>query len=214
LAAARLDALAPEAAPEPEPEPAPVGMPAAASGPRVHFIADGRVRLARVSALARETSRRGALQPVIVFTGRRDDLGLTDAQLRELDLEHPGVELDVAAGEDVVYMARVMERYDALVAAEPPSVVVVGDSRAGVACALVAKERGLAVAHVGAAGERAGTLAETMADVVLATDRGIRPSPVATPSSGAVRPLMFLDDSATGAEESAARIVPAIEAMI
>jgi len=215
-AAARLDALdGAVSEPEPEPAPAPPRVePTLPPGPRVHFIADGRARLARVSALARETGRRGALQPVIVYTGRRDDLCLTDAQLRELGLEHPGVELDVPRGEDVVYMARVMERYNALVAAEPPAVVVVGDSRAGVACALVAKERGLALAHVGAAGERAGTLAETMADVVLATDRGVRPTPIVTPPSGAGRPLLFLDDPTTSAEESAARIVPAIEAMI
>jgi len=136
-------------------EPAPAGLEATApeapptrtGKPRVHFVVEGRPGLARVAPLVREMRQRGTLDPVVVHTGRRDDLGVTHAQLRELGYEGPDVDLDVAPAEPVVVIARVMERYHALLDAGRPLAVVVGDSEPSLACALVARECGLAVAR-------------------------------------------------------------------
>jgi hypothetical protein len=130
-----------------EPEPAPAAPPTRTGRPRVHFIVEGRPGLARVAPLVREMRGKGTLEPLVVHTGRRDDLRLTDAQLREHGYEGPDVDLDIAPSEAIVLVARVMERYHALLEAGPPLAVVVGDSEAALACALVAKERGLAVAR-------------------------------------------------------------------
>ncbi|MFI5402569.1 MAG: hypothetical protein ACHQ1G_06495 [Planctomycetota bacterium] len=132
-----------------EPEPAPAPPPTRTGRPRVHFIVEGRPGLARVAPLVREMRGKGTLEPLVVHTGRRDDLRLTDAQLRELGYEGPDVDLDIAPSESIVLVARVMERYHALLEAGPPLAVVVSDSEAALACALVAKERGLAVARTG-----------------------------------------------------------------
>ena len=181
LADSRLTALsgAPEpvvsaiARPKRAAEPAP-------ARPRIHFVADGRERLKRISPFVCETRRRRVLEPMVIYTGCRDALGLTDPQLRELGLEVPSVELDVPARGGILFTARVIERYDALVETSPPAVVVVGNSEASVACAMVAKERGLAVAHVGTEDSRPlpRKLTESLADITLpARDLGRRPAP-------------------------------------
>jgi len=199
------------AAPAPAPRPAAPAPPAHAR-PRVHFIVDSRERLQRVSPFVRETQRRGTLEPLVVHTGRRDDFGLTVAQMRELGLEVPHVDLDVEPGEGVVHTARVMERYRACLETSRPAVVVVGDSGASVACAMAAKECDLAVAHVAAATAPAKplnrTLTASLADLTLfAEDRGQRPT-------AAAGQLLFLDEARGRADADAARVVPALEALL
>lgn len=164
-------------------EPAPAPLARIRTGkPRVHFIVEGRPGLARVAPLVREVRGRGALEPIVVHTGRRDDLGLTEAQLRELGYEGPDVDLDVVPTEAIVFTARVMERYHTLLEAGLPAVLVVGQSEASLACALVGKEHGLAVAQIALTGEAAvppgplrRTFRDSLADLTL-EDRGRRPA--------------------------------------
>ncbi len=189
-----------------EPLPAPVAPPVYSGKPRVHFIVEGRPGLARVAPLVREVRGRGTLEPIVVHTGRRDDLGLTEAQLRELSYEGPDVDLDVAPAETIVLTARVMERYHTLLEAARPAVVVVGQSEASLACALVAKEHGLAVAQIAPTGEALGppgplrrTFRDSLADLTLAAeDRGRRP----TAAGGRPRETGIKD------------LVPALEALL
>ncbi len=165
-----------------EPAPAPEAPPMDPGKPRVHFIVEGRPGLARVAPLVRDVRRRGALQPIVVHTGRRDDLGVTEAQLKDLGYEGPDVDLDVVPTEAIVFTARVMERYHMLLEAGTPAVIVVGQSEASLACALVAKEHGVAVAQVAHAAEPAApagplrrTFRDSLADLTL-EDRGRRPA--------------------------------------
>ncbi len=210
---ARLTALAPVADSAPGAAPAPPETQPAVTAvttirvpecPPVHFIASDREQLDRATGLARATRARGTLDALVVFTGRRDDLGLTDAQFRELDLEPPDVELDVSVGEAIVTMVRVMERYAALIETAPPAIVVVDDSRAGAGCAIVAKERGLPVARIGGSGREA--LPAAAADLVLEPDLGRRPEPG--------RQLRFAEESVGESDDAAARLVPALESLL
>jgi hypothetical protein len=188
----------------------------------VHYIAESPGRLGRVSALVRETRRRGILEPVLVYTGRRADLGLSEERLVEMGLEIPLVDLDVPAGRGVVLIARVMERYHALLGTRRPSAVVVGGSPAGVACALVARERGIAVAHVAQPdravaflkGDIDRALTESISRLVFDSDRARRFTPTgATPEERQVH--LFDQSAAEGGEElSAARFVPALEELL
>ena len=211
LADARLATLEPVSAEAPAAAAAPPPVPPShPRRPMVHFIADGRQRLQEISPFVEETRRRGTLEPVVVHTGRRDDLGVTDAQLKELGLVRPTVDLDVDAGPTIVQAARVLERYHALLDVQRPSVVVVGDAGAAFACALVAKERGIPVAQLGLvadAGSRplGRTLTESLADLVLAPATRTRPS-----SRSADPQLVFLED----APAEAAGVVPALEALL
>ncbi|MHC4549337.1 MAG: UDP-N-acetylglucosamine 2-epimerase [Planctomycetota bacterium] len=208
---ARLATLGPCVAPAPTARPRPA--PPVSGQPCVHFIVENRERLQRISPFVRETRRRDTLMPHVVLVGCRDDLGLTSAQLRELELETPDVDLDVPPGEGVVHTARVMERYNALLETAKPAVVVVGDSSASVACAMAAKEHRLAVAHVGAgtAAEQplTRTLTASLADLTLsAEDRGRRPA-------GGAGQLLLREERAAGhADAEAAQVVPALEALL
>jgi len=195
--------------------PAPSPRPARARNgkPRVHFVAEGRPGLERIAPLVREMRRRGALEPVVVHTGRRDDLNLSGAQLRELDLEGPDVDLDIAPAETIVRTARVMEHYHALLETGLPAVVVVGVSETSLACALVAKEFGIAVAQVVPAagaevppGPLRRTLRDSLADLTLASeDRGQRPSG---------RPHLLVDGAGRARQADLDDLVPAIEALL
>jgi UDP-GlcNAc:undecaprenyl-phosphate GlcNAc-1-phosphate transferase len=192
-------------------EPVHAPVPAAASGrPTVHFIAEGRDRLARIAPLVRETRRRGTLEPVVVHTGRRDDLGITAAQVRELGLEGPDIDLDVAPADAMVLAARVMERYHLLLETGRPAVVVVGESEAALACALVAKERGVAVAQISAPGGDTSQrpllrmLRESLADLTLA----------ARPEPGEGGQLYIIDGAGRVREGDAADLIPALEALL
>lgn len=190
------------------PEPPPGKPPAARTGrPRIHFVAEGRAGLARIAPLVRETRRRGTLEPVVVHTGRRDDLMLTEAQMKELALEGPDIDLDVAPAETIVLTARVMERYHALLEAGRPAAVVVGDSEPSLACALVAKEMGLAVAQVApeTAAAPPGPLRRTLRDSLA--DRGRR-------AAGRGAQLLLADGSGLTREAPLDDLVPALEALL
>jgi len=211
LADTRLGALAGEPATPPAPA-SPEPVPAANGRPRVHFIADSRERLRRLTPFVQETGLRGTLQPVLVYTGRRDDLGLTDAQLRELGIGKPDVELDVVAEPGIVQTARIMERYHALAATQMPSVVVVGESSASLSCALVARERGIPVAQIADSRAAPAPVArplgngatESIADLVLAPEHRI--SPGAAPTQ-----LAFVEDAPV---HEARELVPVLEALL
>lgn len=117
--------------------------------PRAHFVVVGRGDLARVEPLVRETRSRGALDPAVVHSGRRDDLGVFDAVRAAAGGFEPDVDLDVPDTGDASHAQRVIDRYDALLDAGAPAVVVVlGDSAAAAGCAVVAKRRGIPVAHL------------------------------------------------------------------
>ncbi|HEX5138934.1 MAG TPA: UDP-N-acetylglucosamine 2-epimerase, partial [Planctomycetota bacterium] len=197
-----------------EPPPPPKPPPIRTGKPRIHFVAEGRAGLARIAPLVREVRRAGTLEPVVVHTGRRDDLLLTDAQLKELALEGPDVDLDVAPAETIVLTARIMERYHALLEAGRPAAVVVGDAEPSLACALVAKELGIAVAQVAPDGAPAApgplrrTLKGSLADVtLLAGDLGRRPAAHAAQ-------LLFAEGPARAREAPLEDLVPALEALL
>jgi UDP-GlcNAc:undecaprenyl-phosphate/decaprenyl-phosphate GlcNAc-1-phosphate transferase len=192
-------------------EPLPPPPPLVRTGkPRIHFVADGRAGLARIAPLVRETRRRGLLEPIVVHTGRRDDLMLTEAQLRELAFEGPDIDLDIAPAETIVVTARVMERYHALLEAGRPAAVVVGDSEPSLACALVAKEMGLAVAQVApdAASAPPGPLHRTLRDFLAPSgDRGRR-------HAGRGAQLLLADAFGRTREAPLDDLIPALEALL
>ena len=80
-----------------------------------------------------------AIEHVLVHTGQHYDDSMSGAFFRDLDLPIPDVNLGVRSGSHAVQTAEIMTKFEQVVLAEKPDVVVVvGDVNSTVACALVA----------------------------------------------------------------------------
>jgi UDP-N-acetylglucosamine 2-epimerase (non-hydrolysing) len=94
----------------------------------------------RLSALVADRHRWPieAIRYVLVHTGQHYDDRMSDAFFRDLDLPQPDVHLGVGSGSHAVQTAEVMRKFEQVLLAEKPDVVVlVGDVNSTVACALV-----------------------------------------------------------------------------
>lgn len=107
----------------------------------------------------------------LVHTGLRWGEAVSDVFFADLDLRPPDHHLDVGSASRAIRTARVMAAFDAhLETSRPHWVVVVGDSNAAMACAVVAARAGCRVAHVDA-GRRGGDGPVTAAVNRIAIDR-------------------------------------------
>ncbi len=101
-------------------------------------------------------SRGDEITQTLLHTGQHYDDAMSGAFFRDLGMPEPDVHLDVRGGTHAEQTARVMLAFEeALVAARPDWVVVVGDVNSTLACALVAAKLRVRVAHV-EAGLRSG----------------------------------------------------------
>jgi UDP-N-acetylglucosamine 2-epimerase (non-hydrolysing) len=93
---------------------------------------------------------RGAgLTQVVVHTGQHYDDAMSDAFFRDLGISPPDVNLAVGSDTHAVQTARIMERFEPVLAeARPDWVVVYGDVNSTMAAAIVASKLGIRVAHV------------------------------------------------------------------
>ncbi|MHC5044590.1 MAG: glycosyltransferase family 4 protein [Planctomycetota bacterium] len=112
---------------------------------RAHFVVRHTDDLIQVAPLVRALDDTGRVYAIVVNAARRSDLDL--ARL-PTDLQ-PDIDLDVPTLGDVLEMGRIMDSYRALLSLKRPElVVVVGDSTAAVACALVARRDGIPLVHL------------------------------------------------------------------
>lgn len=112
---------------------------------RAHFIVRHTDDLAQVAPLVKALDDHGRVYAIVVNAARRSDLDL--ARL-PLDLQ-PDLDLDVPVLPEVLELGRTMDSYEALLSLKRPDlVVVVGESSAAVACALVARRNGIPLVHL------------------------------------------------------------------
>src|SRR2546422_4031059 len=91
---------------------------------------------------------RGA-ETVLVHTGQHYDDAMSQVFFREVGLRPPDRTLGTGSGSHAEQTARVMTRFEPLLAEmQPDAVVVVGDVNSTMACALVAAKAGPLVGHV------------------------------------------------------------------
>lgn len=126
---------------------------------KVIVVAGARPNFMKVAPILRALTARGHAA-ILVHTGQHFDAAMSDTFFADLDMPAPDYHLGVGAGTHAEQTARVMERFDAVVAGERPDwVVVVGDVNSTVAAALVTAKRrpelGCRLAHV-EAGLRSG----------------------------------------------------------
>jgi UDP-N-acetylglucosamine 2-epimerase (non-hydrolysing) len=115
---------------------------------KVLHVAGARPNFMKIAPLVRAFSARGAEAP-ICHTGQHYDEKMSRLFFDELGIPRPAVNLDVGSGSHAEQTAAVMSRFEPVVRAEKPDVVVVvGDVNSTMACALVCAKLLVPVAHV------------------------------------------------------------------
>ena len=120
-------------------------------------VVGARPNYMKMAPLLRALAQRAGSPPVVlVHTGQHYDPALNERLFEALGLRAPDVNLEVGSASHAVQTAEVMRRFEPVLEAHRPAlVVVVGDVNSTLACALVAAKRGVPVAHV-EAGLRSG----------------------------------------------------------
>jgi UDP-N-acetylglucosamine 2-epimerase (non-hydrolysing) len=112
-------------------------------------VAGARPNFMKIAPLVHEMNRRSDITHKLVHTGQHYDVMMSKVFFDELDIPAPDVNLEVGAGERSMQIDRIMTRFDPIICAERPDVVVVvGDVNSTVACARIARSHGVKVAHV------------------------------------------------------------------
>lgn len=93
--------------------------------------------------------RAGQVEIALVHTGQHYDYTMNEGFFRQLGIPAPNVSLEVGSGSHAVQTAQIMQRFEPVLDARRPDVVlVVGDVNSTIACALVAAKRHVKVVHV------------------------------------------------------------------
>jgi UDP-N-acetylglucosamine 2-epimerase (non-hydrolysing) len=125
----------------------------------VHLVAGARPNFMKIAPIVRALQADGRLAWKLVHTGQHYDRNMSEVFFEELGIPAPDVHFNCGGGSHAAQTARIMEAFEAHVAADRPDVVVVvGDVNSTLACAIVAKKAGIPVAHV-EAGLRSGDMA-------------------------------------------------------
>lgn len=115
---------------------------------KVLHVAGARPNFVKIAPLVAAFEARGAEAPV-VHTGQHYDERMSRLFFDELSIPRPRVNLEAGSGSHARQTAAVLERFEPVLLAERPDlVVVVGDVNSTAACALVAVKLGFPVAHV------------------------------------------------------------------
>jgi UDP-N-acetylglucosamine 2-epimerase (non-hydrolysing) len=108
---------------------------------KIICVAGARPNFMKVAPIIRALAARSGLLPRLVHTGQHYDAALSQVFFHDLGLPRPDVELEVGSATHAVQTAEVMRRFEPVLQAEQPAVVlVVGDVNSTLACALVASK--------------------------------------------------------------------------
>jgi UDP-N-acetylglucosamine 2-epimerase (non-hydrolysing) len=114
--------------------------------PMLHVVG-ARPNFMKAAPVVHALDALGARQ-LLVHTGQHYDAAMSDVFISQLGLE-PDVNLGVGSGSHAQQTAAIMQAFEEVVVATPPSVVVVyGDVNSTIAAALVAAKLRIPVAHV------------------------------------------------------------------
>jgi UDP-N-acetylglucosamine 2-epimerase (non-hydrolysing) len=84
-----------------------------------------------------ELARRDGVSQVLVHTGQHYETNMSDIFFRQLGLPQPDINLGVGSGSHAVQTARIMTRFEEVVLAQRPDLVLVyGDVNSTMAVAL------------------------------------------------------------------------------
>ena len=120
---------------------------------KITIVAGARPNFMKIAPITRAIeAARGLGKSIsyrLVYTGRRDDTSLDASLFSDLDMKAPDVYLGVESSNPTSLAAGIMIAFEQELTENPAHVVlVVDDLTATMSCAIVAKKRGLKVAHV------------------------------------------------------------------
>jgi UDP-N-acetylglucosamine 2-epimerase (non-hydrolysing) len=124
--------------------------------PTVLHVVGARPNFMKIAPVMAALRAYPSVEQRLVHTGQHHDPQMAGVFIEELGLPQPDVDLAAGGGSHARQTAEIMIRFEAvLTAAAPDLVVVVGDVNSTLAAALVAAKAGVPVAHV-EAGLRSG----------------------------------------------------------
>jgi UDP-N-acetylglucosamine 2-epimerase (non-hydrolysing) len=117
--------------------------------PDVLVVSGARPNFMKVAPILTELHRAPELSSMLVHTGQHYDEAMSGSFFRDLDMAPPDLDLGVGSGSHAAQTAAVLERFEPVLEAHRPGVVlVVGDVNSTLACALAAAKLTVPVAHV------------------------------------------------------------------
>jgi UDP-N-acetylglucosamine 2-epimerase (non-hydrolysing) len=117
---------------------------------KVIHVVGARPNFMKVAPLTAEMAQYPEIfHQTLVHTGQHYDDNMSKVFFEDLDIPQPDIYLGVGSGSHAEQTARVMLAFEpVLLRGRPDVVLVVGDVNSTLACTLVAKKLGVAVAHV------------------------------------------------------------------
>jgi UDP-N-acetylglucosamine 2-epimerase (non-hydrolysing) len=123
---------------------------------RILHVVGARPNFIKVAPVFRALSARDGVEQVLVHSGQHYDFNLSDVFFQELKIPAPDENLNVGSGSHAQQTAEIMMRFEPVVLARKPDLVLVyGDVNSTAAAALVCSKLLIQVGHV-EAGLRSG----------------------------------------------------------
>ncbi len=115
----------------------------------VLLIAGARPNFMKIAPIFRSSREYRGARCRIVHTGQHYDHEMSQTFFDELEIPAPAFHLEAGSGSHAVQTAKIMTAFETVCLSERPDLVmVVGDVNSTLACSIVAKKLGIAVAHV------------------------------------------------------------------
>ena len=112
-------------------------------------IVGARPNMMKIAPLMAELPLHREIEPVLVHTGQHYDYSMSQVFFDQLRLPQPDYNLGVGSGKHYAQTAEIMRRFGELIEHDRPDMVVVaGDVNSTLACALVAAQEKIPVAHI------------------------------------------------------------------
>lgn len=122
----------------------------------VDLIAGARPNFMKIGPIIRaieSSNQTGAVPNIqyrLIHTGQHYDQKMSGDFFDQLNIPKPHLNLGVGSGTHAIQTGRIMKEYEAILSEgkKPDLCIVVGDVNSTMACALVAKKKGVKLAHV------------------------------------------------------------------
>ncbi len=121
---------------------------------KIDIIAGARPNFIKIAAIihALHAHNEKAVNPILyrlIHTGQHYDAAMSQNFFEQLNLPEPHINFGVGSGSQAYQTGQIMLAYENALKLEKPDLcIVVGDVTSTMACTLVAKKEGVAVAHV------------------------------------------------------------------